>query len=406
MPLFDEVHAWTYDGGSLPFSGPRKRMWDSAALDLRIALRQARRFTFDDAFTRAVVARSTVQAPRMLANCHLANLPFDRVWIEYNMNARIDAQHTQGTGPPRDGEDRGPAAFLIERHRASNPAMFRISQTGYHTPADGSPNSLDPDCAMGPCAYVVDLSGMLPYLASDADFGKAHEFGALGGPSLPHGDERTREVENKMRAMGWGYFHQDDDGNLAYATTEELTRRGGVCLEGRFFRIIVEEALARDMRAGNDGNSSRMIEAFARDVIEGRGNLRFVITALAMMNVCPVTYVHREAKGFQRRRLRNIPYLDSHTITINCGSKRIEHVVDRAFRDHELAQKRKRHEVRGHWALAEYGKGGRACVHEPAERDGDYAVCGRCERLIHWRDHYERGDASLGYVHHDYEVKP
>jgi hypothetical protein len=343
----------------------------------------------------------------MLSLCHLANLPFDRVWLEYNMNARLDAQAELSTGDPRGNEDRGPAGFLIERHSADNPAMFRISHSGYKTDKVFSVNggdfeyvnTLDPDCPIAPCGYVVDLTGMLPYLAG-------HEGNRDILPSPPTVTERTREIEDKLRAMGWGYFVETDDGKLVYATNEELTRRGGVCLEGRFFRIITEEAIARDGRGKSNINSQRTIDAFTNDIIEGRGNLRFVITALAMMNVCPITYAHREAKGFLRKRLRNIPYLDSHVITISCGNKRIQHVVDHAFRDHELAEKRKRHEVRGHWALAEYRKGGRACVHEPAERDGDYAVCGKCERLIHWRDHYERGDAALGYVHHDYEVKP
>lgn len=409
--LFDEVHEWTHHGGTLEFSGPRRKAWESSCIDLRMTLRRARRFTLDDAFTREVVRRATVQAPKMLSLCHLANLPFDRVWLEYNMNARIDGQLAMGTGPERHGEERGPAAFLIERHNPANPAMYRISHYGYHLDERDGVNRLDQGSPCGPCGYVVDLEGMLPYLA-----GHPNEPRGVYGDRLPTIPKelptaRVREVEDKMRAMGWGYFREAHDGTLEYMTIEALTRRGGVCIEGRFFSIVTEEGIVRDSRRrdGRDRNSNSLLNHFANDVMEGRGNLRFVMAALATMNVAPVTYIHREAKGFYRKRLRNIPYLDSHTVTIHCGRKRIETIVDHAFREHELAQRRKRHEVRGHWALAEYAPRGRrtvACVHEPAERDGDYAICGKCERLIHWRDHFERGDASLGFVQHDYEVKP
>lgn len=49
----------------------------------------------------------------------------------------------------------------------------------------------------------------------------------------------------------------------------------------------------------------------------------------------------------------------------------------------EEARKRKRHQVRGHWRTH-----------------------GRFEGKAKWVESYERGDASLGWVLHDYEVRP
>lgn len=399
--LYDQVHRWTYHGGSVELTGSRRRQWDHACLNLRIALRQAKRFQLDADFTREAVRKSAVQPPRMLSYCHLANLPFEKIWLEYPMNARIDAQFAEGSGPDRQGEERGPAAFLIERIEADRPDRYRITNFGYHTPADGGPDRMDPDSPACSAAYVVDLSGLLPYLTDKEAF-KGSLSPAWGLPSQqPSG--RLKDVEDRLRGWGWGYGSMDPSGRLAVAISSELTRRGGVCLEGRFFALLVEEAIWLDHTSSTDKFGQSILDYFSYDVREGRGTLCFIMTMLAMINVCPVTYVHKPAQGSLRHRLRNIPYLDSHVVTIRAGRRRIETVVDKAFRS-GIARHNKRHGVRGHWALAEYGHGGRACLHLPVEREDNHALCGSCGRLIVWRENYERGDASLGYVNHTYEV--
>lgn len=356
-----------------------------------------------DDFTRLAVSRSSVHAPKMLGLCHLANLPFDKVWIEYNMNVRLDAQNDQVhnqqlTGYyPRNGEDRGLGGFLFERIDPANPGLYHVSNVLYATFQDGS-NRLDVDgMPISPASYLVDLSGMLPYLTK-AD-GRLRKYG-LPDPYRIMDGQRAQLVEDAMRATAWGYGTRDEDGSFLAAASEELLRRGAVCLEKRFYDIFNDECIAIGERA-----IKRSVDMFYDSMVQGRGDLRFIMAILALINVCPITYMPVTAEGSYRVKLRNVPYLDSHVITIHAGRKRIERLVDKAFED---ARKHKRHEVRGHWALAEYSpRGARtpACVHEPVERDDDYALCGKCQRLIHWKDHFERGDAALGWVQHDYDVE-
>ena len=391
MTLYDEIHAWTYGDAArhLKLTKHGLREYEHNMLGLRMALRQAKRFVLDKAFVRAAVYRSRVPQPKMLNLLMLANLPFEKIWIEYDNNARLDMQVEMGIGAGRLDDDHGPAGFLIERRNPDNPGAYNISHSGYVTRTAGGtpvhPPVLDPFSPLAPTGMVVDVSGMLPYLA-------------------PRENDRLRHTETKLRGLGWGYTQPTDEmvegvPGLIINTGEELTRRGGICLEWRFFDV-----LSRSMVELDDDACDHLGRHFAMDAYEARGNLRLVTAILAMINTCPIEYKHRAAHGHYRARLRNVPYLDSHTITIRAGNKKVAWVVDQAIRT-ALGRHNRRHPVRGHWALAEYGHGGRACAHEPVERDGHYAICGKCEKLLIWRDHYERGDASLGYVQHDYEVR-
>ena len=134
----------------------------------------------------------------------------------------------------------------------------------------------------------------------------------------------------------------------------------------------------------------------------GSGNIGSTMTtAFAMVNNVPTRYIPAKSTGPQSVRGRNIPFLDNNTITIYTGKARnLRHYVERLF----AIARRRRHSVRGFWRNVEYGKAKVACEHVPIERDGAYALCGKCEALIRWIDHHERGDATLGYVDHSYEV--
>lgn len=401
--LYDALHIWTFGQGGSRFvrhDSRFEREWAASKLQLRMALRQAKRFVLDDDFVRAAVRQAAVQPQKMLNLMHLANLPFDKCWFEYSNDARVAMQAELGSGEATT-DKLGPAGVLMERVHPDNPGAYRISHAGLVADqiVQGA-LAVDPDCPIAPAGFIIDTAGLNPYLH------KAENSPLNVDMDTP----AVRNMEAMMRGMGWGYFKPGTDPRtLQYNAGEELMRRGGFKLEQRFFSILCAIAVRADVlnkeKTVSPGSASHnLLQHFRNDVMESRGNLRFYTAVLAMINNCPITYKHRPAKGFMRARLRNVPYLDSHTVTIHADSARVHTIVDRAIKA-EISRHNKRHDVRGHWALAEYGHGGRACRHEPVERDGAYALCGKCAKLIVWRDHYERGDASLGFVQHNYEVR-
>jgi hypothetical protein len=384
--LFDRVHAWTHYGKPPVKLTPHwQRDWNANLFNCRMALRQAKRFVLDDAFVAQVVRKAASQPTKMINLCHLANLPFDRVWIEFSNNARVDAQFELGTSREgRKGKDCGTAAFLLERHKPDQPGTYLVSHAG-----DNGQEDFD-STPIGPAAYGIDVGGLA----------MVKTFGGMCAAEFYKNESYV--TQHKVNGFGWGYFTPQSDGKLAFAVTEELERRGITTVEPRFFGPLI--GTARDL--DSDTKFDAALRYFNDDLIEGRGNLRFIVALLAMLDTCPIEYRHRAAKGYKRMRLRNVSYLDSHELTIHCGRRRIVNVVDESIKERLGGWHNARHSVRGFWRNAEYGVGLRGCLHEAVERDGNYALCGKCQRLLVWVDHHQRGDAALGYVSHDYRVAP
>jgi hypothetical protein len=69
--------------------------------------------------------------------------------------------------------------------------------------------------------------------------------------------------------------------------------------------------------------------------------------------------------------------------------------------------RRRRHPVRGSWCHARTGEraGNPNCHHEFDTTDPLRQKCTRCGATRWWRAEHERGDAGLGYVTHDYDVR-
>lgn len=375
--LADMVHGWTYRVASPVKSNWLQSRFEDAALDLRMALRRARRFTLDDAFVQEVVRRASTSPPeKMLAVSDLANLPFEKVFIEYDNGTRIRAQKAAGTmrfESKIEDEDRGLAGWLIERFKGS-PGHWRATYFSF----DDKHSFAQQNWVVGAAEYVVNLDGQNP---------------------MPPNITMTKSLAELTQGYPWGYAVRVGEEDFAFVASEELSRRGIGLPESRFFEPLMRYGIEQ-----KSGFQDQVIRLLGNALHEGRGDLRFLCSMLAMLNHVPTTYVHRPAKGHYRARLRNVPYLDNRVISIHCGRKRIVNVVDGAMKDALGAHHKKRHSVRGFWRDVEYGRA-RGCAHEPIERDGDYCLCGKCGHLLRWIDHHERGDAALGWVTHDYEVQ-
>lgn len=390
--LADFVNGWTYNEALDIQRAPAqyKKRWIDAQIDLRVALRKARRFVFDDEFTREVVRHANVAPQRMMGYADLASLPYDTVWIEYSNKVRLEMQLELGTvSEISRKETLGRGGFLCERLSPDWPHRWMAT---YCTDEGTGPDMPFP---LGGAGYLID--------SSVPDVQRGHLVEYIEDLTSGDIDERTGLTEKEfalqtLEGLGWGYrTPESSTSRLRYVSDVALRNRGAPCPEKRFFKLL------RGMSDGPD-TAEAATQFFLDCVHDGRGDLRFLATAMAMLNTVPITYKERPAKGFYRRKFRNVPFLSSSTLTIHAAKPKVVWTVTNALKG--VGSRHMRHEVRGFWRNAEYKIGQRGCAHIPVERDGDYALCGKCQRLLRWIDHHERGDASLGFKHHSYRVKP
>lgn len=138
---------------------------------------------------------------------------------------------------------------------------------------------------------------------------------------------------------------------------------------------------------------------------EWSGILRRVWALLATIDHLPVTYgAVRQSKGFLARgRIRK--FYDHTTITLRIPERKDTRVIARSAIAHAH---HKRHEVRGHWRNHYQFPPSPKCnphLWEPLDDDADVIACAHCGGRQFYIHKHERGDASLGYVWHDYELK-
>lgn len=149
------------------------------------------------------------------------------------------------------------------------------------------------------------------------------------------------------------------------------------------------------MREAHDMDTRRQL---VRAAVTYCGVLRRVWALLATINDIPMlAHAVEQAKGFigghQYRK-----FLDHKLITLHVPEERDPRKIAR----HVLALARRRaHQVRGHWRVDHFHRPRIGCEHD---WDGDM-VCKRCGGHKLWIAEHQRGDASLGFVTHDYEVK-
>lgn len=338
----------------------------------RSQLRAARRFTLDDAFVRESVQVASVQPSVILARAQLANMPYDNIWIEFDQEVRVQMQVALKTSADlSDTSDRGLGGFLLTRASPTEPSFW--TAYGFFSGRDEGSSAFMHFCC--------------------------HQFGGMG-----HNHEANKIISGANDAslriaftLGWGYAPNHEGYTALLPDLMDV----GCTLPDDTLTWPTIAANTDSFRMNDVG--ARAFDAFTTTAIETRGDMRWLITVLAMINHVPVRYTHRPATGRFTRRLNTMDYLDSHVVTIEAGRTKTVNILDRAAK-HAEQSRRRAHEVRGHWMIAEHGNGRPGCSHLPISGDGKHALCGKCGAKIVWREHHQRGDASLGFVKKEYEV--
>lgn len=353
---------------------PEKNNHWRSNVEMRHALENARRFIIDEpmaafmaelaneSFLRAGVSFDNTErpqnalAPRIVDSLRRsARLPHDSVWIEYPLRAyQRRSNEIRASVPAAESEVPYREGWLIQSHP-------KIDN-----------------------AYIMHLFTQSDSMNEDTD--GIHLW------TFPF-------------AFGW----VSDDNPLPWRTTVETRRMDGTPGFPSTFLVgiggyerdninCVRSPLIEDIRAGLEGPYHDLL-------MEWTGTLRRVWALLATIDHLPIVKGDvRQSKGFLARgRIRK--YLSHQTITLNVPAKRDTRVLARQM---VAIAHRKRHEVRAHWRDDWRNPPSRKCNPHlwefVSEDDPDVIRCELCHgRQIHIHKH-ERGDASLGYVTHDYRV--
>lgn len=331
----DAAITLTHDHGSLDKGMPIKvrRNIDAAFIGLRAHIKRAHRFVVEDDMLDAVIEAGNAQPNVIQKRLPLAMLPFDTTWIEFDTRVRLQTQSRLGTsGPPEKDQYR--MGYLLERGAAEQPAWTAMSfvQT---TDKRVSPSLIQ------------------------------HGFRLPLPPQMSEVDDKEGPYELGRKAWGWvGPFPEDFE-HLLWTVPTDLW-----CVYGQ-------------------GSNSRGREFWADAVLgaanEQKGDARFLVTLLAVINHTPIEYKEVQARGSHQVRFRNVPFLDHSVIKIHAGRKNVVYLIDKTLKKAYQAHARHRaHEVRGHHRVLHKGL--------PNERTT-------------WVKEHTRGDASLGWVKQTWSVQ-
>ena len=307
-------------------------------LGLRMILRNAKRFVLDNEFVVNVVNRAMDKPETIAKYSELAHLPFPVIWIEYNRDARNVAQAVAGSLKLEYESPQGErAGFLLCREKTitDHPAWTAMYVGQQH----------NGDAWIGPIQYRLRC----PVVRRDKD---------------------TVQTAIDLGATAWGYS-TTQNGMPAAAIVDILN--GLVSIEpDPYFIAPYQGVLGKEV----------CVRVVTDALKEGRGDMRWLVTMLQMINHVPVSYHHAPTIGSRTVKLKNIPLLDFSTLRIIAGAPRQINLHDDQS-SLPTGIRHKQHDVRGFNRV----------LHRGTDR----------ERTTWVREH-KRGDPSLGVVNHDYEV--
>lgn len=322
------------------------------------AVRRARPYTLDADATELVTELSsgeTIQS-KLLIYRRLARLPFDVMWIEFDYNDRLNMRRALQTVPANEDIENAPLkmGFMIEKvtetqWRALTVASFRDSESGRTCDTFGA-------------VHVVSTEGPVDF--------RTHAR-----------DPAVREVVKKANAekyglLGWGFGVRDSDGTDHNTYLPELDGTTAVDVAPSVERIIT--TIRDNQKARYDIAKEQLFIACG----ELKGDLRFICAALALLNEVPLTVRSIQREGSTRVGGSIKPFMVNRIVSV--AIPKTKGRVRKIGAMLRLAERSmRRHEVAGHWKTVVL-KGG--------------------ERERRWIKNYERGDASLGYVHQIREV--
>jgi hypothetical protein len=407
-PFMDDVHRFTYQGmKDVPRS--MNEAVTPTLRDYRTILRRANRFIIDDDMVK-LACHLTRDLKKVELWSSLSRLPYDAVWIEFDLHEKVREFEKMGTlrHPFDPDQTSRVVGYLL---RKDLPSTTRWLAHEFVAMKDTR------EVYEQPCVMVFDPEGssitpvrgstLLGFQTLGSTFLQAGlpahiktNDGMMGGIEL-----RMQPEASMMGLMGWGKITVEKDGMLP--VPEWVAHKVGL-VPSPFWVAWhgLNRASVRDWEQNwETPNFKSLVQTVSLDANERSGVLKYLICLLGAINETPTTTKRiMGRKGSMSVGMHNLKFMEHHRIGLSLP-KHMQ-IVKYAEKLMTASAHRKRHEVRGHWRVIEKGiRLPYPCNHEATMVENGVGICTRCTRMIRWIEHHERGDASLGWVTHEYAVK-
>lgn len=333
--------------------------WKSHA-DMRAALQGARRFVLDDSMSTFLgelssAAFATRPGYLWLDRMHAklveqlrvsARLPHKAVWFEYNLRRAQERSMALLKNPFNPLDSPKTEGVLLQQHPSLETAiiMHLFSDSGEVDKKTGY------QIYTFPVAYTWTTNEeQTPWQSAFGDVYKLKD----------------------------GFY---PDAQLATGVMRYRTRCVSIARESPLLMTVLRE------------DADKVIYL----IKEWGGCMRRIWALLATLNDLPSQMTDiRQSKGFVAKgRYRR--FLDHKVLTIHVPQKSYTKVARQLI----AIARRRAHQVRGHWRMDWRNPGSSMCDHTwKADQ-----TCSQCRAHRLWIHEHQRGDASIGFVTHDYAL--
>lgn len=366
---------------------------------------QARCFNISNKALEVAVELSGEGPQKVAERLFMARLPFPKVWIEYDFKYKVICGNRNGFTESPSPETPERLGWLFQED-PSDP--LRWTMTTWVSVTDKKPAHIPHQGEM------KSSMSMVSWMIDTANRSNPERIGAIqaidrqflkgvvrwDGFQDNLGPEHDREPAwQGFRHLGWGYTagatdprYDGMDPMRQLSIAPQLQHSINVGIEPmsrQIFPLTYED---------------QMTEQFVNSCIESRGDVRLAVALLSLINEVPIVETPNQKKGsFMGAGGVMRKYLHNNTVTINIPAKKPMKQI-RSLLNSKVKSHKARHEVRGHWRTIVHKEDH---IRKRTQPDGsiveEFIAKGQLERV--WVKHHERGDASYGYVKHDYRVE-
>jgi hypothetical protein len=326
-------------------------------------------FMADLAYASLPVVRNAERDNAILEGMRLmSRLPHALTWIEYNLKARVDrAVKAYGAADISAAKAPARAGWLLMRHATMENAFLAIEAVS-HTTGGGTQQM---EVTFGNSPFEIQPDGLVavPNMCPVA-------YAWTTNDEIPPWPKMDRVPHPDVAGVLTGIFSYK---------SEQLICPVAPFLNGRDRDLILRKVV-----------TAGLFYELASDV-------RYLWALLSAINDTPKEYVAvRPQKGHMVAGQYK-KFVEHTVIKLAIpGGKDLTKIAQRITR----AARRRAHSVRGHWRKDWRFPLAAFCQHEfETVSDSQLAKCKLCSGRKIWIPEHDRGDASLGYVLHDYSVE-
>lgn len=327
--------------------------------DLNESIKRSQRFLLDDDFLEVTHKVSSTSNTNILKALPLARLPYRSVWIEFNEQARRHLFFPSKKGNPFLDEVRRVGYFVEEKPGDGNRQRVALHKITWRKSGeiDVSPFEIWMDWSEHPPKLMPIVTGQFIEMVKTINGLAGAVLTGLAGEEVraAHANEEprtlTEEEEKAVQDLMWRFKISLSHYHIDF--WEKASRRSPMPAD------VEKWLLATGIDHGNDALF-----------------LYCIVCLLNSKNILSEETVDRTEENKARRRQNLPPRCDVYRkITINFDRAQVNRAKSAGVED---PAKMRRHMVRGHFKRKKNG--------------------------IFWWNDFERGDASLGYAHKDYDV--